>query len=171
MRNFLKCVTRQLKATQLAVLSHAFVSNSVTVQHGSSLDPTFLWMSQNLLKNLLSMPLYIWCCKINKPSRPTILWRWSTSWGSSENKAREQINQHFPKKICRLNIKMKKQLLLQIYWKLFLVLTHSCIKTLKDDFDIEQEFLAKFIISGHSHKLTIKWLLDAVLKYIFIKKD
>ena len=66
---------------------------------------------------------------------------------------------------------MKKQLLLQNYWKLFLVLTHSCIKTLKDDFDIEQEFLAKFIISGHSHKLTIKWLLDAVLKYIFIKKD
>ena len=66
---------------------------------------------------------------------------------------------------------MKKQFLLQNYWKLFLVLTHSCIKTLKDDFDIEQEFLAKFIISGHSHKLTIKWLLNTVLKYIFITKD
>lgn len=44
--------------------------------------------------------------------------------------------------------------------------THSCVKALKNDSDIKEEFLSKFIISGNSHILAFKSLLNTVLKKI-----
>ena len=47
---------------------------------------------------------------------------------------------------------------------MYKVHTHSCIKTLKDDSNVEKEFLSKFTISGHSDILTFKWLFNTVLQ-------
>ena len=47
---------------------------------------------------------------------------------------------------------------------LYNVHTHSCIQTLMNDFDVVKELFSKLIVSCHSNKLCIKWLLNTVLK-------
>ena len=61
----------------------------------------------------------------------------------------------------RLNTLRRFSLIVMLMYK---VHTHSCIKTLKDDSNVEEEFLSKFTISGHSDILTFKWLFNTVLQ-------